>query len=209
MSKHSECNLDDFIFNRFDTGFYVDVGANDGVHGSNTLTLEQRGWSGLCIEPLKRNIELLRQSRKCLIDESWLASSVRDVEILEQQTYSYVNISGHAAYGGSCIIDFIPEGHKKTLLSRRFLPKVVRTKTLNEVLSEYNIPRRVEFLKIDTEGSELDILMGCNLAKYSFGIISVEATLKDDKGLVDYLSQRGYNFLQSFGMNLLFENKDF
>lgn len=47
------------------SGFYVDIGANDGVSISNSLVFERLGWQGFCVEANPRTYEKLKQSRSC------------------------------------------------------------------------------------------------------------------------------------------------
>jgi hypothetical protein len=49
---YSQAGQDDWIMSLIDKGYFVDIGAHDGHEFSNTLALEERGWAGLCIEPL-------------------------------------------------------------------------------------------------------------------------------------------------------------
>ena len=57
MSIFTCDNKDEFVFDLFSSNnnFFVDVGASDGVYGSNTFSLEKRGWSGICIEKHTQN----------------------------------------------------------------------------------------------------------------------------------------------------------
>lgn len=47
-------------------GFFVDVGALDGIHLSNTYKFEQDGWNGICIEPHKQYFGLICKNRKSI-----------------------------------------------------------------------------------------------------------------------------------------------
>ena len=54
----------------FDSGFYLDVGANDGIFKNKTISLEKQGWSGLCIEANPLIFPSLVQNRSCIcVDE--------------------------------------------------------------------------------------------------------------------------------------------
>ena len=72
MNFYSQYGQDKFIIENFfknkTTGFYVDIGANDGINLSNTKTLEEIGWKGVCVEPLPDKYGQLIENRisECL-----------------------------------------------------------------------------------------------------------------------------------------------
>src|SRR5258705_7614869 len=63
FSQQGEDALLDRFFQQQPTGFFVDVGAFDGLHLSNTYIFEQRGWRGLCIEPTPMFFEMCVRNR--------------------------------------------------------------------------------------------------------------------------------------------------
>lgn len=68
-SYFSQNGQDQFFINELfagnSDGFFVDIGANDGITFSNTYALELKGWRGLCIEPHPDVFEQLRRNRTC------------------------------------------------------------------------------------------------------------------------------------------------
>ncbi len=127
-------------------GFFVEFGAGDGVHLSNTFILEKKfGWRGILAEPLAEYHELLRMNRDCNIDTNcvWSSSDNR----LEFVSSGY--LSTLEAYRDS---DMHSEARKTGSIY------TVTTISLFDLLKKHKAPNEINFLSIDTEGSELEIL---------------------------------------------------
>lgn len=145
-------------------GFFVEFGASNGIDLSNTYLLEsQFGWRGILCEPasvwhgqLKRNRTAIIDSR-CVFSESGLALS-----FLETSSPELSTING---FGES-------NGHAQTRLENRSYE--VETVSLLDLLKEHNAPTHIDFLSIDTEGSELEILSTFDFSQYTFGGICIE-----------------------------------
>jgi FkbM family methyltransferase len=62
-------NIDQYVketfFSNKTNGYFVDIGAHDGVAGSNSLYFENEGWDGVCFEPIPNVFDMLKQNRKC------------------------------------------------------------------------------------------------------------------------------------------------
>jgi FkbM family methyltransferase len=124
-------------------GVFVDVGAGDPVRFSNTYSLEQAGWTGLCVDADAEQVEALRRVRKCAVEWAAVSPTEGEVEFLHCQDPDY-----------STTLDHLPdlaasEGWEYTT-SR---VSAVRLETL---LEKHNIGK-IDLLSIDTEGSELDV----------------------------------------------------
>jgi FkbM family methyltransferase len=163
-------------------GYFVDVGASDGTTISNTLQLERElGWRGICVEPLPIAAWALRQARRCHCVEAaaFSAEGVSSLAVCGE-------LSGLAAY-----IDRWPEALRGGRLD-------VRTRTLTSILREYEAPRYIEYLSIDTEGSELEVLRGIDWAWWSFGYITLEHNGIEPRRteMRGFLEERGYRHLR-------------
>lgn len=137
-------------------GFFIEVGAGDGLYLSNTYALEKRGWKGICIEPANK-IEQLKRNRRCIIDTSCLSN--KSGQLVEFQIDN--EISG--------IKNLFDKRHERK-------GKIIklRTSTIKEVLEKYNVPKNIDYLSIDTEGSEYEILKEFPFDKYKVHLITVE-----------------------------------
>ena len=146
-------------------GYFVEIGAWDGVQLSNTYALEKLGWSGICAEPIPERYKDILKNRKCKTFN--LAVDKESNKILK-----FV-VSGMLS-GDLARLDV--ERVKKENKNIGGISKVILVKTINftEMLDKANAPNFIEYLSLDTEGSEYDILLGLDHNKYRFGYISVE-----------------------------------
>ena len=173
-----------FELNRMREGFFVEFGAFDGVTTSNTVFLERAlGWRGIVAEAARVCHSHLRRNRTCSIDERCVWS-----ESGRQLTFNQT-----AAVGYSTIDAF--SGH-----DRHFDKRVegthyeVETVSLNDLLVHWNAPRRIDYLSVDTEGSELEILRAFDFDAWDVRLISVEHNHHPDQRgrLFELLASKGY-----------------
>lgn len=164
-------------------GYFVEFGATDGLTLSNTHILEKHfEWSGILAEPARCWHEALFKNRSCNIETScvWKESNINltfnEVDIKELSTISkYSNRDLHSIF------------------RKKHISYEVVTISLNDLLEKYDSPDHIDYLSIDTEGSEYDILSNFNFSKYNFNIITVEhnyAPIREQ--LYELLSHYGY-----------------
>lgn len=175
--------------------FFVEFGATDGVQLSNTFLLEKRlGWKGILSEPARVWHDQLSKNRACAIDHRCVTDSTgSQVEFLEtgnptaKFSRSTPELSGIAKYADSG--DWASK--IRVANSKRYL---VDTVSLNHLLSYHTAPRKVGYLSMDTEGSELLILQGFDFDKYAIQIITVEHNYNSDtrRMIYDLLTTKGY-----------------
>jgi FkbM family methyltransferase len=122
------------------TGFFVEVGAFHSVELSQTWDLEQRGWDGLLIEPVPEHANNLRRERRARVFE--VACGTPEQHGVMMPIYVAGGLSS------------FQRGHGPTT--------DVRVVTLDSVLADAS-PQCVDFLSVDVEGSELDVLRGFSL----------------------------------------------
>ena len=165
-------------------GFFVEFGATDGVELSNTLLLERSyGWNGILAEPAKCWHKDLRMNRNCVIDTRcvWTKSG----EVLEFKQVSDRELSTIAKYSNH-------DGHS---VSRRMGEiYAVKTISLNDLLSSNSAPNCIDYLSVDTEGSEMEILEAFDFQKYDVKIITVEHNFTANRdGIRVLLESRGFS----------------
>ena len=171
----SQLGQDSWVLSKFGgPRFFLDVGANDGVLLSNTYELENAGWTGLCIDPFPQN----HQHRRAKVVEAAVAASVR-------------NVTFHRADEVSGIKDYLGT-HAELALQGQ--PVILTTRTLGEILDTENAPSYIDYMSLDTEGSEYDILSTFPFWKYRFGLISVEHNREEPKKTMvrELLDYHGY-----------------
>jgi FkbM family methyltransferase len=164
-------------------GFFVEVGAYDGVELSNTLLLEQDyGWNGVCIECNPRWFTSLHQSRACSV----VTNAVYDTD---DQTLDFFD-TGHGLSG---LVETNQHAH---IINSPVIK--VQTKKLTTILDSAGAPSFIEFLSLDTEGSEYAILNAHDFDKYLFGYICVEHNnvQENRRKIRDLLVSKGYVYVR-------------
>jgi len=143
-------------------GIFVEVGANDPVKGSQTFHLEQRGWSGILVEPLVECVEQLRRTRSATVF-AVAAGAPAD----EGKNLPLLVAGGLSTLGSRIKEGVIPQ-------ERRLVP----IRTLNSMLQEARIDK-IDFLSIDVEGAEISVLDGIDLPRFSPKLVFIEDDVHD------------------------------
>ena len=137
------------IASNFKTGgFFVEFGATDGIGLSNTYLLEKKyGWQGILAEPATHWHTQLAQNRNVSISERAVFSTSGD-SLAFRETLD-PEISTIAAFS---------DRDKHSKARKKYKEYDVATISLQDLLVEHNCPNIVDFLSMDTEGSEYEIL---------------------------------------------------
>lgn len=145
-------------------GYFVEFGATNGVALSNSYLLETEfGWKGILAEPSRFWQKDLKKNRQVAIDNRCVWSE--DDKFIRFWETEVSELSTIGKFQGS-------DGHSS--LRRIGSSYEVETVTLLSLLDFHNAPEHIDFLSIDTEGSEFEILNSFDFLRYSFGFIAVE-----------------------------------
>ena len=169
-------------------GFFVEFGATNGVDLSNTYLLEKSfNWKGILAEPAKIWHESLSQNRNVKIEHScvWSESDKQlEFNMVDEPEFSTVssfsNCDGHS------------EKRKHGSVYN------VTTISLNDLLEKHEAPAEIDYLSVDTEGSEFEILSNFDFSKYNISIISCEHNYTDNR-------QKIYSLLTQYKYRRMFE----
>jgi FkbM family methyltransferase len=164
--SRSQLLQDLFVLSELGTrpGFFVEFGATDGVRLSNTWLLEKRlGWKGILAEPAKCWHQRLKANRSCLIEHDcvWRASGER-LPFLETPDAELATLADYRSV----------DAHAKSRQSAKAYE--VTTVSLSDLMERHQAPANPDYLSIDTEGSEFEILQTFNFSKYPFKVITCE-----------------------------------
>jgi FkbM family methyltransferase len=200
------------IFKNQKNGFYVDVGAQHPIKNNNTYLLHKKGWEGINIDLDQKNINLFNVSRKkdCNICAA-ISSLEKDANLYYYHEGSPINtLSREVADRQKAII-------KET--------RAIRTKTLTSILENSKFKNKeIDFLSIDVEGVELEVLQGLNLNIYKPKIIVVELLDLDSKKLeiknlninnvinseiYKYIEKNNYTMINWLHSDIVFVNNKF
>lgn len=182
-----DCNgvpLDKKFFNIINcrNGFFIEVGANDGVTQSNTKMLEESyGWKGILIEPSASLFPILVANRphsKCF--QCALGSFEQDGKYLS------------GTFDGTLMAAFEPDKKNK-----HGPACIVLTRSLQSILDECGV-KHVTFFSLDTEGYEFNILKGIDFEKITFDYLLIEINAAQFKDIVSFLSAKGYDVVENF-----------
>lgn len=163
-------------------GTFVEVGVGTGKYLSNTYLMEtELDWTGVLVEPNRSSHESIKSCRKAHLDTRAATSSTG-------QTLEFEEVVGSGEFSrlvGS-------KGHR--LDDYQIERYEVKTVTLNEVFEEKGMPQAIDFISVDTEGSELGVLKGIDFKKYSFNALAIEHNYDDAKlaAIRALLARQGY-----------------
>jgi len=185
----SQCYQDIFVL--YETGYkkngyFVDFGATNGKSINNSFLLEKDyGWTGIVAEPNPFYHEELKKNRDCHISEKCVYS--RSNETIDFINCEIPDLSSIREYG------FLDE-HSRARESGNITR--IETVSLLDLLEEYNAPQVIDYLSIDTEGSEYIILESffANSKEYQFRTITVEHNYVPDarNNINQLLTKNGY-----------------
>lgn len=150
----------DYIFKK-NKGIYIDVGCNHPVYSNNTYLLYKKGWQGINIDIDEKSVKLFNLFRKNDLNIN-LAVSSKKTEL------EYINFG-----------DKSPINKIKTTFNKDLHPldkiKKIKSDTLDSIIenSKYK-DKKIDFVSIDVEGYEIEVIKGFNLKKYKPSIIVIE-----------------------------------
>jgi FkbM family methyltransferase len=185
-------------FISYKNGYYIEIGANDGISQSNTNFLERRyNWNGILIEPIPHTFQDLVRNRSKLnkfYNYACCSFSFTPTEI--EMTYGDLMSVSHFSN-----IDLEKLGHLEEsigYLASREQPFTFHAaaRTLNSILVECNAPKLIDFFSLDVEGAEFEVLSGIDFEVFRFRYILIET--RNFQRIDEFLSLKGYRFIQTF-----------
>jgi len=172
-------------------GTCIEVGAANGIKGSNTLYFEERGWNTLCIEPNPEHKPSLEKYRQFV---RYFACS--DKSGMFPLTVFRVGEKNIISSLTSLKPDErLVEAHKNLINEKYNIS--VRTEPLSWILENEvkNTPfenkKNIDFISVDTEGTELDVLKGFNFQDYNVKLFIVENNY-DDNNIENFMLTKKY-----------------
>ena len=166
-------------------GYFIELGACDGLYLSNTLFFERNlNWNGICIEPNDNYIKELNANRKCNISN----------ELVYSCEGEKVNFALSEAASGIIDENIGP-------FTRKDQSVLKTTTTLGNILDKFNAPNIIDYLSLDVEGQEYNILSTFPFDKYKFRCITVEHNAphigpKQQMLIRELLEKNNYRFVK-------------
>ena len=169
------------VFPGVNDGVFLDVGSGDGYTNSNTYVLEQKGWTGICVDPLPTNVE----SRRCQM--------FREVVFSQAGRVMKFHAAGELAGIADTLDTWKPLAEKAPVLE-------FTTVTLGDILARAKAPRYIHYMSLDIEGAELEALKGLPFDTYAFGAMTIEHNYEGHKrnDIQAFLEPLGYRRVRTW-----------
>jgi len=159
---YSQWGQDEFVVSVLKekrNGYFVDIGAYDGITISNTYYLEKElDWKGLCVEANPHTYNMMTECRNTECINIAVAPYEKEVEILLNGWSSAINDSFTSS----------------EILKQNFESVKVNAITINELFERYNVLSEFDYLTIDIEGGELEILSQLDFSRWRFKVLTYE-----------------------------------
>jgi FkbM family methyltransferase len=164
-------------------GFFLEIGACDGFHLSNTLGLERYGWKGIISEPSSVWHNKIKK-RKCIISKKAVFSE-SGLKLKFEEVKKYPELSG--------LKENLDKDNNHHLRNEANTIEV-ETISLNNLIEQNTSNKNIDYISIDTEGSEYEILKNFDFKKHNIEIFTVEHNFveKKRKAIFDLLSSNNY-----------------
>jgi FkbM family methyltransferase len=188
MTTYSQVRQDLWVLKNIPNGFFLDIGAFDGVKYSNSLLLEENGWNGLLVE----------------------ANSFHEKSIKLKRKSNYV-ITAISDFDG--IISLELDNSTGMKISEKETIKKVNCTRFDTLFAEHNIPQLIHYMSLDIEGYEFKALTTFPFRSHKIHMITLEHNLYCDGPanklkIKKLLSDNGYFLIKEDVMsnNLPFED---
>lgn len=196
-------------FHNMRHGIFVDIGAFDGVRYSNTYFFEKYlGWRGLCIEPIPEIYEQLVKNRKAICVNGCVSAQAGKAAFLkinnnEQKDDGPIWLSGLIENYDQRHVDRIEKEIEANGASKELIE--VDCYVLNELLEKYAL-YHIDYLSLDTEGSELKILKSINYKRFKIFMIDVENNYNTPE-IRQFLATKGFELVKEMAGDEFYINK--
>ena len=192
--------LNETFFKNRTNGVFLDIGAHDGKTLSNTFFFEKAlNWKGLCIEPHPKVFSQLKENRNCLLVEGCAWN--------EDTTKKFRMIEGYSEMLSGLVDSYHPSHVDRSNAEVSSMNQTVtdiedRCYDINKLLIDNNLTS-IDFMSIDIEGGELEVLKCIDYKEVKINIILAENNYKD-QNLRSFLESKGYGFIGELAIDDVF-----
>ena len=179
--------IDDYLKQK-QNGFFIEIGAHNGIDGSNTAFFEKfRNWKGICIEPGPNEFKKLTENRTSININACVSNYNGESNFVYIDGYSMMLSGLLENYNQAHVNRINSEVHQYGGTVKQLK---VPVKTLQSILDEHLITE-VDYCSIDTEGSEFEIVSSIDYDKTNIKIFSIENNYGETK-IQQFLKSKGY-----------------
>lgn len=190
------------LFEGVAKGFYVDVGAHHPKRFSNSYYFYKIGWSGINIDAMPGSMRAFNEFRP------------RDINLEAAVSGSEKEMIYHV-FNDPALNTFDPDLAASYLSDRYFIVEKIalKTRSLAAILADKLPPRtKINFMSIDVEGLDLEVVMSNDWEKYRPDILLVEFTSRKVSEVVNselykFLSEKNYDLIAKTHFTAIFESQ--
>lgn len=206
--QYSQWGEDQFIdsfFNNKNNGIYLDIGCFHPYMYSNTCLLHKRGWSGVNVDINQTSIDLFNIIRP---NDTNICAAVskekKDLKVYFDDPFSPINTVDKKFY----------ENLEKSFFKNKKI-FTIQSKTIQEIFDIGKIKGEIDFVNIDAEGLDFEILLQMNLSKYKVKLLSIETHNVDGsktenfESIKNLLEKNGYLIFKRVGPTTLFNLNEY
>ena len=195
-SQHGEDYLLWHFFDYRRDGYFVDIGAHDGISLSNTKSFEDNGWTGICVEPIPIVADACRKIRGHVVQAACVAGMEKSVSLRVDRPGLWAGIQTDEQAVARAY-------HERGSGEPDFQTIEVPAIRASELVSDQH--RAIDFISLDVEGTEIEVLKGLDLRRIRPRLLLVEALTDEARtSLDDYVNQFGYLRARSVSCNHLY-----
>jgi FkbM family methyltransferase len=187
-------------------GRYVDLGCFHPTRSNNTFKMYKKGWRGINIDLNPLTIELFNYARKKDIN---ICSAISN-----KKTQKKLYFLGDLDSKNTLNLNHKQWLSKHFRINKKdFTIKNVKTRKLGDILEKYNF-YKIDFMNIDIEGHELEVLKSLDFKKFNIQVICIEilnynnSTLERKKKLISFLKKNKYSLAGRSTVNYIFKRKN-
>ena len=200
-SMHGEDLVVEKYFKGIDNGFYVDLGCYHPIQYNNTILLYQKGWRGINIDINEFSIKLFNFCRPDDLNLNFAVSDKNgEIDFYYQKKLS--------------LLSTIKKSQSNLVFQGKINMKKISSQTLTKVLDDSKYKdKQIDFLDIDVEGADLDVLKSLDFSRYSPKLICVEILPEnmdfhniniEKSGIYNFLKVKNYQKIWSGIFNHIF-----
>ena len=192
MKYYSQNYQDYWVYtelNNYKNGYFIDIGAANGIFISNTYFLEKNlNWNGVCVEPNKYLLQDLHTNRTCIIDDSVIGSDGQIVQYIGYDSNMHTQMY---SYTSNVILD----KYDSCLTN---VSKYIETKTsisINSLLEKHKSPEIIHYLSVDINNNDIEVLKNFFLTNKTRKILLITVEHNDEmqaNELNEFLSDYNY-----------------
>ena len=210
LNNGSQFGEDKFIYNLFEknyVGKYLDVGCFHPTKHNNTSLFYKNGWQGINIDLNSLAIDLFNFMRPNDININTAVSSEES-----EKTLFFLSENNTQNTLSENQLLFLKKHHN--LRDDEIIKKIIQTRRLDNILEENNFDN-IDFMNLDVEGHELEVLKTINFKKTKLKYLCIEMinhndlSIKNSDQILDLLETNKFEQLKKFDFNYIFKNKEF